>query len=156
MTSLGDNAYVGTLHANLLDVKNPTGNPHKITGDLEITGDTTCDGGLTAKTGVVRIENKSGSDQSQVVLRCPTQQWDLLGDESADKISIGSFKDSQGVGVSIFSIQDIAGAYTTNIESNPLRLNSDTGASVGAGVASTHTLLIRINNTDYKMLLATP
>jgi hypothetical protein len=50
VTALGDQAICGTLRCDTLDAKNdPAGDPHKITGQLEVTGDATIDGRLIVK-----------------------------------------------------------------------------------------------------------
>jgi len=50
MSALGNVAKCGTLMCENLVAKNdPAGDPHKINGQLEVTGDTTLDGYLTVK-----------------------------------------------------------------------------------------------------------
>ncbi len=54
--SLGDSATAGTLFCDNLVAKNSGGDPHKITGNLEVTGDVEIDGRLTQK-GIADFEN---------------------------------------------------------------------------------------------------
>ncbi len=50
MSALGNVAKCGTLICDTLVAKNdPAGDPHKITGQLEVTGDATIDGRLIVK-----------------------------------------------------------------------------------------------------------
>ncbi len=50
MSALGNIAKCGTLMCDNLVAKNdPAGDPHKITGQLEVTGDATIDGRLIVK-----------------------------------------------------------------------------------------------------------
>jgi hypothetical protein len=156
--SLGAEAKCGKLKCETLEAKNSGGDPHKVVGDLEITGDATVDGKLTAKEGNVRIEHKGGSDQSGLTLRTPSQTWDLYADENAQSISIGYFKDSFPAGVDMFRIRQDAGTgdIGTTINAKPLQLDNNAGANPDAGLVATHSFSIFINTTEYKLLLATP
>ncbi len=155
--SLGSVAKCGTLKCNTLEAKNSGGDPHLVKGDLEITGDATVDGQLTAKQGNVRIEHKGGSSESTLDFRTPTQTWDIHVDESTETMSVGLIKDGSASGVSVLSLFDIGGNIGCRLPATPMNLESSTGgAQVDAGVASTHSFVIEINGTQYKLLLATP
>jgi len=153
VTALGAEAKCGKLKCETLEAKNSGGDPHKVVGDLEITGDAVVDGQLTAKHGDIRIEPKSGSNQSTLTLRCPDQTWDITADSAGSTLSVGLFKDGGGSGVEVFTIQDLAGDISTGIVAEPLILKTNVGATASATLAPTHYFVININNTKFKMLL---
>lgn len=154
--SLGAEAKCGKLKCDVLEAKNSGGDPHKIVGDFEVTGDCVVDGKLTAKQGDVRVEHKDGLTQSGVTLRCPDQTWDITADSTGDVLTVGLFKDSAPAGVEVFSIQDNGGNLSTGLVANPLALSNPAGATADPGLTATHHLIIKVNSTEYKLLLATP
>tara|TARA_R100000935_G_scaffold15780_1_gene31581 strand:+ start:6229 stop:6531 length:303 start_codon:yes stop_codon:yes gene_type:complete len=75
MTSLGEDAYAGTLHCNRLLANNPS-IPHEITGDLQIDG---------------RLTQKGAADFEKTVTLTSTADLEANGEVKMANASIFMF-----------------------------------------------------------------
>ena len=112
MSSLGNDAYAGTLHCNKL-IANNTTNPHLITGDLEITGDLKIDGGLEVDSAGfkgVKLNSNPSVNQVDIDLNDNTQTWTISADAGSSQLSFSHIINGAGSGVLVAGLTYNAGA----------------------------------------------
>ena len=130
MSSLGNDAYCGTLNCNKLVAKNPTpSDPHKITGDLEVTGNLTVDGTETV-TGQITCQNiitceggitvtafNAGAPYPGISFNDLTQTWDFSADANGNIIGLGHIVNGAGSGavVTEYQFYPATGTFTAKL-----------------------------------------
>ena len=156
---LGERAKCGTLTCDTLNAKNPGGDPHLITGDLEVTGDLKVDGNLdftpSATTdGFVVNAPTGGTTQAKIALKTDTgSTWSLDADSSGNTLFINN-KLPGAVGEIVASFNTTACSVPADGSIAGFNLDSTTPPVAAAAVASTHTFPIKVGNVTYKLLLS--
>ena len=144
MSSLGNDAYCGTLNCNKLVAKNVTpSDPHKITGDLEVTGNVTIDGNETVKNaltvqstiigngGAVLLNKPVVGDTVGINFNDLTQSWDITADAPTDTFGIGHTVGGSASVVAEFKYDSGTGNLGVQLPATPLTLVGVPTASTG-------------------------
>jgi hypothetical protein len=103
MSSIGKDAYCGTLHCDTL-IANNTTDPHKITGDLEITGDLKVDGGIEVDSAGIKglvLKSNPSVNQVNISLNENTQTWDISADSQFNLLSFSHTLNGAGSGADV-------------------------------------------------------
>jgi hypothetical protein len=133
MSSIGKDAYCGTLNCDTL-IANNTIDPHKITGDLEITGDLKVDGGIEVDSagfkGLILKSNPS-VNQVNISMNENTNTWDISADASSSALFIGHTVNGAGSGSIVASFDKTVGGFGAQLPANPLQLQSIPTSAVG-------------------------
>ena len=128
VTGLGSIAKCKTLQCDTLEAKNtPGGDPHLITGDLEVTGNLEVDGGITVDSAGFKglnLKSKSGVNQIDIEMNENTNTWTLSADASSNAFFINHKVNTAGTGVTAIIVQynTATGDFGTTIPAKPLQL----------------------------------
>jgi len=157
VTSLGAEATCGTLTCNKLNAKAGGGDIHKITGDLEVTGDLIVDGSTTFTNKSVNDEFElkaftGGSGEVGMLLNDNTNKWRIEAYAPTNQLEF-SVDTGGGSELTIATFNTTGGC---TIPAATLNLASTTPPTPAAAVPSTHKFAITIDNVVYELLLNKP
>ena len=133
MTSLGKDAYAGTLHCNKLIANNPS-DPHKITGDLEITGDLKVDGGMEVDSAGIKgliLNSNPGVNQVNISMNENTHTWNFSADAATNALFIDHRLTGAPSGAIVASFNKTVGGFGVDLPANPLYLTNIPTSSAG-------------------------
>lgn len=131
VTGLGKIAKCGTLQCDTLEAKNtPGGDPHLITGDLEVTGGIKVDS--AGFKGLI-LDSKAGVNQVDIEMNENTNTWTLSADSSSNAFFINHKLNSSGVGQIAVTLQynTATGDFGLVVPAVPLQLTGIPTASAG-------------------------
>ena len=101
MTSLGSDCYTGTINCKRVNAENPGGDPHKVVGNLEVTGDLQVDGGITVLSTDLRglsLKSSTFSNQVNIGLNDNTSTWSISADANSGALFFNHILNSAGSG----------------------------------------------------------
>ena len=133
MTSLGKDAYAGTLHCNKLIANNPS-DPHKITGDLEITGDLKVDGGIEVDSAGIKgliLNSNPGVNQVNISMNENTNTWNISADAATNTLFFEHMLTGAPSGAIVAYFNKTVGGFGAEIPANPLYLTNIPTSSAG-------------------------
>jgi len=122
MSSLGKNCYGGTISCERLVAKNssPT-DPHKITGDLEVTGGLQID--MSGFKGVI-LNSHTSVNQCTIEMNDNTQKWDISADAATSQLSFSHQLNSAPSGAEIAGLthDPVSGDFGAYFTGKPFRI----------------------------------
>lgn len=137
MSALGQTAICGTLICETLKAKNSGGDPHKVTGDLEVTGSLKVDGGIEVDAaGVKGLVLKSGPSANQVNIEMNdnTNIWNISAEAATETLFTNRSPAGGGAGDIVSYLEHVAGNYTYSMSASTIIFDQlPTSAPAGAG-----------------------
>jgi len=136
MAALGDIAICGTLICDTLQAKNdPAADPHKIEGDLEVTGDVKVDGGLEIdQSGLkaVILNSHPSVNRATLDFNDNTQTWGISADASSSSLHFTHHTNGAGAGSDIGALTHTVGTgFGAWFSGNPFRIESIPTSAAG-------------------------